>query len=48
MKDVDVIQRVNIGSDHQLVRGTIKINTRLDRSKTKKSGKPKLASRGFY
>ena len=42
VKDVDVIQRVNIGSDHRLVRGTIKINTRLDRSKMMRSGKSQI------
>ena len=28
VKNVEVIQRVNVGSDHRLVRGTIKTNTR--------------------
>ena len=39
VKDVDVIQRVKRWSYHQLVRGTITINTRLDRSKMMRSGK---------
>ena len=40
--NVDVIQRVNVGSDHRMVRGTIRLNTRMERSKMVRSGKPKV------
>ena len=33
VKNVEVIQRVNVGSDHRLVRGTTKTNTRTERCK---------------
>ncbi|XP_037792077.1 uncharacterized protein LOC119587410 [Penaeus monodon] len=32
VQNVDVIQQVNAGSDQRLVRGTIRLNTRLERS----------------
>ena len=31
IRNVDIIQRFNIGSDHRMVRAAIKINTRLER-----------------
>ena len=37
-----MIQKVNIGSDHRLIRGTIRINTRMERSKMTRAKKPKL------
>lgn len=42
VQNVDVIQRVNAGSDHRLVRGTITLNTRLERSKMMRPRKPKV------
>ena len=42
MKNVDVIQRVNVGSDHRLVRGTIKTNTGIERSRMMRPGKSKV------
>ena len=33
VQNVDVIQRVNIGSDHRMVRSTIKMNVKLERQK---------------
>lgn len=33
VQNVDVIQRVNIGSDHRMVRSTIKMNFKLKRQK---------------
>lgn len=42
MLNIDVIQRVNVGSDHRLVRGTIRLNTKLERKKMVRSGKPKI------
>ena len=38
-KNVEVIQRVNVGSDHRLIRGTIKTNTRLERCKMMRARK---------
>ena len=35
-QNVDVIRRVNVGSDHRLVRAKIKLNTRLGRIKMPK------------
>ena len=40
--DIDVTQKVNIGSDHRLIRGNIRINTRMERSKMTRAKKPKL------
>ncbi|MEE4247402.1 MAG: reverse transcriptase domain-containing protein [Kangiellaceae bacterium] len=40
--NVDVIQRVNVGSDHRMVRGKIRLNTRLERKRMVQSGKPKI------
>ena len=42
VENVEVIQRVNVGSDHRLIRGTIKPNPRLERSRMIRSGKPKI------
>ena len=42
VKIVEVIQRVNVGSDHRLVRGTIKTNTRIERSRMMRTGKFKV------
>ena len=42
MKYVDVPQRVNVGSDHQLVRGTIKTSTRIERCKMMRPGKSEV------
>ena len=42
VKNVEVIQRVNVGSDHRLVRGTIKTNTRIERSRMMRPGKSKV------
>ena len=39
VKNVEIIQRVKVGSDHQLVRGTIKTNTRIQRSRMMRPGK---------
>ena len=33
---------MNVGSDHRLIRGTIKPNPRLERSRMIRSGKPKI------
>jgi exonuclease III len=33
IQDVDVIQRVNIGSDHRMVRSKVKMKTKLERQK---------------
>ena len=40
MKNVEVIQRVNVGGDYQLVRGTIMTNTRIE-SRMMRTGKSK-------
>ena len=42
VKNVKVIQRVNVGSDHRLVRGTIKTNTRIERCKMMRTRKSKV------
>ena len=42
VKNVEVIQRVNVGSDHRLVRGTIKTNTRIERCKMMRTRKSKV------
>ena len=42
VKNIEVIQRVNLGSDHRLVRGTIKTNTRLERCKMMRTRKSKV------
>ena len=42
-QNVDVSQRVNIGSDHRMVRSTIKLNARLERSKMVKSRAKKIS-----
>ena len=42
VKNAEVIQRVNVGSDHRLVRGTSKTNTRTKRSKMMRTGKSKV------
>ena len=42
VKNVEVIQRLNVGSDHRLVRGTIKTNTRRERSRTMRTGEYKV------
>ena len=41
-KNVEVIQRVNVGSDHWLVRGTIKTNTGIERNRRMRPGKSKV------
>ena len=38
----EVVQRVNVGSDHQLVRGTIKTSTRIERCKMMRTRKSKV------
>ena len=48
VKNVEVIQRVNVRSDHRLVRGTIKTNTRTERCKRMRTRSPKSTSRCFY
>ena len=40
MKNCEVITKANIGSDHRLVRMTLKINKRLARLKTMKNQNP--------
>ena len=40
--NVEAIQRVNVVSDHRLVRGTIKSNTRIERSRMMGPGKFKV------
>ena len=40
--NVEAIQRVNIGSDHRMVRSKIRLNTRLERSRMVKSGKSNI------
>ena len=47
-KNVEVIQRVNEGSDHRLIRGTIKTNTRMERGRMMRPESPKSTSRYFY
>ena len=42
VKNVDAIQRVNVGSDHRLVRGTIKTNTRIEARRLMRPGKFKV------
>ena len=42
VKNTEVIQRVNVGSDHRLVGGTIKTNTRIARSRMMTPGKYKV------
>ena len=42
VKNVEVIQRVNVGSDHWLVGGTIKTNTRIERSRMIRPGMSKV------
>ena len=42
VKNVDVIQRVNVGRDHRLVRGTIKTNTGIERCKMMRTRKSKV------
>ena len=42
VKTVEVIQRVNAGSDHLLVRGTIETHTRIERSRMMRPGKSKV------
>ena len=42
IENVEVIQRVNVGSDHQLVRGTIKTSTRIERCKMMRARKSKV------
>ena len=42
VNNVEVIQRVNVGSDHRLVRGTIKANTRIERNRIMRTGKSKV------
>lgn len=42
VQNVDAIQRVNVGSDHRLVRGTITLNTRLETNKLMRPRKPKV------
>ena len=42
VKNVEVIQRVYVGSDHRLVRETIKTNTRIERSRIMRPGKSKV------
>ena len=42
MKNVEVIQRVNVESDHRLVRGTIKTNTRIEKCKMMRTRKSKV------
>ena len=37
VQNVDVVQRVNIGSDHRMVRSTIKMNVRFERQKMMRS-----------
>ena len=41
VKNLEIIQRVNIGSDHRLVSGTIKTNTGTKRSRMVRPGKSK-------
>ena len=41
-KNVDVIQRVKVGSDQRLVRGAIKTNTRIERRRKMRPGKFKV------
>ena len=41
-KNVEVIQRVNVRSDHRLVIGTIKTNTRMERCKQMRTRKSKV------
>ena len=47
MKNVEVIQRVNVGSDHRLVRRTFETNTRMEKSRMMRTGSPKPTSRCF-
>ena len=42
VENVEVIQRVNVGSDHRLVRGTIKPKPRIERSRMIRFGKFKV------
>jgi len=42
VKNVETIQRVNIGSDHRMVRSKIRLDTKLERSRMVRSGKPKI------
>ena len=42
VKNVEVIQRVNVGSNHRLVRETIKINTRIEKCKLTRTRKSKV------
>ena len=42
IKNVEVIQRVHVESDHRLVRGTIKTNTRIERCKMIRTRKSKV------
>ena len=40
--NIEAIQRVNVGSDHRMVRSKIRLNTRLERSRMVKSGKSNI------
>ena len=42
VQNVEVIQRVNVESDHRLVRGTIKTNIRIERCKMMRTRKSKV------
>ena len=42
VKNVEIIQRVNVGSDNRLVRGTIKTNTRIERCQMMRTRKSKV------
>ena len=43
----NVIQRVNVGSDHRIVRGTIRTNTRIERRRKMRPGKSKVNPEEF-
>ena len=42
MLNTEVIQRVNIGSDHRMIRSTIRLNTRMERSRMMRLSAPKI------
>lgn len=47
MLNIEVINTVNIGSDHRMIRSTVKMNTKMERSRMVKASAPKINIEGL-
>ncbi|XP_046856000.1 craniofacial development protein 2-like [Xenia sp. Carnegie-2017] len=47
MLNIEVINTVNIGSDHRMIRSTVRMNTKMERSRMVKASAPKINIEGL-